>query len=259
MAKTATTPETGLNTPQAAGLSTQAAMPDWMKSQAANLGNENVSNEDLVIPRLAIIQSQSPELDADDPKYIEGAKQGQMFNTLTRALYDAIYLVDCFFRKEYAVFVKRTEGGGFRGSFPTEKEAVQYVAGSEDAQKLEVTETAIHFCLAVNPDTGSVLGEVAVPMTSTKLKVSRNWNSMIRMRGGDRFAGIWKMVTKKEKNDKGSFFNYNVSPGPWVSEAIYEAAKATYESIQSGMKDIDRTDSDSTTVTVEPPSAEERF
>lgn len=218
----------------------QGDMPDFLRN-STGLGNEGVNTEDLVIPRLSIIQSQSPELDADDPThYIEGCKQGQMFNTLTREVFDKILLVDCFYRKEFAVFVKRTAGGGFRGSYPSNSDAVAAVESSDKPMDLEIVETGLHFCLVVNPENNKVMGEVVVPMTSTKLKVSRAWNSQIRMRGGDRFAGMWYLVTKKEKNDKGTYYNFAVAPGPWVTKEIYETAKATYETIRSGKKDVER-------------------
>jgi hypothetical protein len=243
-----------VTTPAPAGLSTSTEMPDFLKGSTGT-GNENVQAADLVIPRLAIIQSQSPELDEDNAeKFIPGSKMGQMFNTLTREAMDYIFLVDCFYRKEYVVFVKRTEGGGFRGSYSTQAEANAAINESDAPDKLEVSETALHFCLVVNPDTGKAITEVVVPMTSTKLKVSRNWNSMIRMRGGDRFAGIWKLTTRKEKNDKGTFYNFTVTPGPWVNEEIYAKAKELYEAVSSGVKDVDRTDTGA-----EPGAEEKRF
>lgn len=232
---------TQVNTPAPAGVSTE--MPDFLKKQGSGLGNEGVNAADLVIPRLGIIQSTSPELDADDlSKYIPGAKLGQIFNTLTRELFDSITTVDCFFRKEFVVFVKRTAGGGFRGAHATQADAVAAVESSDKPQDMEIVETGNHFCLVVDPTNLKVLGEVVIPMTSTKLKISRTWNSMIRMRGGDRFAGTWTLSTKKEKNDKGTYYNFAVVPGPWVNEALYNRAKETYEAVVAGVKDVDRSE-----------------
>ena len=225
-------------TPAPAGLNNPADMPEYLK-KGTGAGNENVKAEDLVIPRLQIIQPNSPELDADDSKFIPDCKQGQMFNSLTRELFESITVCDVFFRKEWAVFVKRTAGGGYRGAFPTQADAVASMADSDKPQDLEIVETALHFALVIDA-AGKAVAEIVIPMTSTKLKVSRNLNSMIRMRGGDRFAGTYTITTKKEKNDKGTFFNFNVSPSSWVTEEVYARAQATYESIQAGIKDVDR-------------------
>jgi hypothetical protein len=65
--------------------------------KSAGRGLENITNDDITIPRLAIVQSGSPQRKKKDEKYIEGAEEGNMFNTVTNQLYDSsitIYLVD---------------------------------------------------------------------------------------------------------------------------------------------------------------------
>lgn len=236
--------ETGLSIIQDMGVST---MPDYLKKEGPGNGNENVHSEDLVIPRLGIIQDLSPELDADNPeKFIPGAKVGMLFNSLTRELHESVLLCNLFYRKEYVVFVKRSAGGGFRGAYPTEAEAIAALEMSDKPQDMEVTETGQHFCLVLSgPVEQKVLGEVVVSCTITKLKVSRNWNSLIRLRGGDRYAGTWHLGVVKEKNKAGQpYRNFVVSPGPWVKEEVFKLAEASYGEIQSGKKDVERTSDD---------------
>lgn len=227
------------------------AMPEWMREQSTGAGNENVQQDDLIIPRLGIIQDLSPQLDADNAeKYIPEAKVGQMFNSLTKDLYNEVVLVNLYFRKEYAVFVKRAAGGGFRGAFPTEAEAISAVEMSDKPSDMEIAETGLHFCLVLDgADTQRVLGEVVVSCTVTKLKVSRNWNSLIRLRGGDRFAGTWVLSTVKEKNKAGQpYRNFSVRPGPWVQPSVFALAKHTYTEILAGKKDVERdTDTEEST------------
>lgn len=60
-----------------------ATIPDWM---------ENAPEEDQIegqprIPRLAIAQGLSPQLQRNNPKYIPELKLGELFNTLTREVY----------------------------------------------------------------------------------------------------------------------------------------------------------------------------
>jgi hypothetical protein len=67
---------------------------------------------------------------------------------------------------------------------------------------------------------------------------------MIRLRGEDkaRFSGTWKLGAIKQKKDQYTFYNFAVTPGPWVNEETFLAAKRFYEAIHSGAKDIDRSD-----------------
>lgn len=218
-------------------------LPDYLKG-AQGLGNENVGQKDLTIPRLQIVQDLSPELDADNAeKFIPGAEKGMIFNTLTRELFPNVTCINVFYRMEYNVFILRKRGGGFRGTYPSQADAILAIEASDHPEDHEIMETGVHFVLIVNAD-GHPIGEAAIPMTSTKLKVSRSWNALIRGRGEnlDRFAGAWNLNTIKQKNDKGNFFNYAVAPKGWASREAYDHAKQFYQVISSGAKDLDRND-----------------
>lgn len=209
-------------------------VPDFLQ-QYGGAGNESVGATDITIPRLGLIQSLSPELDEDDPKYIPEAKAGDFFNSLTREVYAApvpIVFVDR--KKEFTVFKKRSAGGGFRGSFPTEADAKLYIKSGEDpVDQMDIVETATNFGMILDSE-NRVRSEIVIPMTSTKLKVDRQINSMIRLRGAARFSSVFYLESTKEKNDKGTFFNYKVTIGPWVTPEVAAAAKRMYDAIHSG-------------------------
>ena len=49
---------------------------------------EQLTQADLAIPFLQVIQAQSPQVTEGDAQFIEGAVKGQLFNTVTkRAIY----------------------------------------------------------------------------------------------------------------------------------------------------------------------------
>lgn len=230
------------------------AVPTHLQKAADQMGkgNENVTAADLTIPRIGLIQGLSPQIDPDSPKFIPGATMGQMFNSLTNELYDTIYLTDLFYRKEFGLFVKRKAGGGFRGSFPTEIDAVTAMEAMEDKANIECIETGVHFCLmleAADPekefgmDNMKAVGEFVLFFTVTKLKVSRNLNSLIRNRGQnlDRWAGVFRLDSGKETNAKGTFYNYVVCPAGWVNAEVNAVASQTFDQIAAGKREkIDR-------------------
>ena len=51
-------------------------------------GLEEASSNDFAIPFLRVIQAMSPQLKKSDGKYIDGAGQGMLFNTVTNEVYD---------------------------------------------------------------------------------------------------------------------------------------------------------------------------
>ena len=60
-----------------------ATLSDDLILASAGKGLQNISNDDVTIPRLAIIQSGSPQRKKKDEKYIDGADEGMIFSTVT--------------------------------------------------------------------------------------------------------------------------------------------------------------------------------
>jgi len=58
----------------------QEQMPEWL--QKGNAGSEDVSAKDMIMPRVDVLQALSPQINKKKPEFIEGAEQGQIFNTV---------------------------------------------------------------------------------------------------------------------------------------------------------------------------------
>ena len=66
----------------------EASVPAYIKQQEGIArGSEDVGQEDLTIPRLELVQALSPCRDEDDAAYIDGAKEGLLYNNVSRKLY----------------------------------------------------------------------------------------------------------------------------------------------------------------------------
>lgn len=216
-------------------------VPEFLKNQTSSRGSENVGANDLVIPRLELVQDLSPCRKKTDPSYIPGCEEGMLYNNVTRQLYGVeVLVIPVYFRKEWLIWKDRTAGGGFRGAFGSQAEAEAAMATLEDGNDCQVVDTAQHFCLALTPDTGKI-EEIVISMNKSKMKVSRKWNSLIRMNGGDSFSRIYRLSAVSEKNNKNQdYFNYAVTAAGFPTEAIYKRAEALYEAIASGAVQIDR-------------------
>lgn len=215
----------------------EVAIPDHIK-QGMGRGNEAVELSDLVIPRLEVVQALSPCLKKSDPTYIEGSQQGMLYNSVTRQLYSQnVVVCPVFFRKEYLVWKDRDSGGGFRGAFPTMEEAVARISQEEDAKLFQAQETAQQFSLLLDDATGST-EEIVVSMAKTKLKVSRQWNALIRINGNDRFSRLYNVFTVEDSNDKGDFWNFNVQTLGFAPLDVYKKAEALYESVAKGLRKV---------------------
>lgn len=233
-------PQAAAPTPQvpAKAQTTAVAIPDYIK-QGAGRGNEHVQMEDVVIPRIEVAQALSPCLKKSDPEYIEGAEVGSLYNSLTRELYgDKILVCPVIFRKEYLVWKDRLKGGGFRGAHATQQEAqVRILEQPSDEQKdYMVNETGQHLVLVVHDDGRTE--EAMVSMSKTKLKISRQWNSLVRINGGDRFARLYLLFTQDDETPKGEFKNFAVQTGGFPDKATYLQAEALYNAVSSGSRKV---------------------
>ena len=61
-----------------------AVMPAWITEGSA--GTDHIEDKDTQLPRLALAQKTSNQIDEDDPLHIEGLEFGHIFNDLTEHL-----------------------------------------------------------------------------------------------------------------------------------------------------------------------------
>lgn len=215
--------------------------PDF--AGANSRGSETVGAEDLTIPRLSLIQDLSPQRKKNNAEYIEGAVEGMMFNTVSNKLYDEVVFVPVFFRKEHVIWKDRDEGGGFRGAFPSNAEAVAALDELEDGAQCEISDTHQQFGLIINPDGSSE--QVVMSMSRSQMTPSRQLNSLVHMSEADRWARAYHVAAKTVNGPKGDYFNYRIDPIGWVDADIFAIGEAMYASIASGAADINRgTDKD---------------
>jgi hypothetical protein len=215
-----------------------AAAPAYIK-KGGGRGNEAVQTSDVIIPRIEVVQALSPCLKKQDPAFIAGSEVGDLFNSVTRKLYGpSVTVIPVLFTKEYLVWRDRKKGGGFRGAHPTVQEANARIAEEQKPEEFEAMETAQQLVLVVNED--GTTDEAVISMSRTKLKVSRQWNSLIRLNGGDRFSRAYTLFSTDDSNANGDDFkNFGIQLLDFPTEAQYKAAEKLYESIKTGARKVE--------------------
>lgn len=209
-------------------------IPDFMKQ--GNRGAENVGTDDMIIPRIELIQALSPVRKKSDPAYIEGAEEGMLYNNVTRTLYGTeVTVVPVYYTKQFLVWKDRKAGGGgsngFRGAFASKELADRAIAELAE-EALEVSDTAQHFVLVRNGDDWQ---EAVISMAKSKVKVSKRWNSLMRLSNTDSFSRAYKLSATTETNARNeSYFNFNVAALGFVNKDLYERAEKLYETIRTG-------------------------
>jgi len=81
-------------------------------SKGEGLGNEFIKAEHLQTPRVKQLQVMSHEVDENHSEFLEGAKPGDFFNTITRENYGKeMYIINIKFTEEFVIWRKRERGG----------------------------------------------------------------------------------------------------------------------------------------------------
>ena len=221
---------------------------DKMLEADSGAGLENITTEDMQIPFIRIIQALSPQLQKDDPLYIKGAEQGDIFNTVSQEIYkqdEGVVVVPAFFEKKFLEFQLRSSGGGFVRELAADDKDITMTSRENTIELLpngnELVRTHQHLVLAQSAD-GTIAPSV-LDMKKTQLKVSRRWNTLknsARLPSGALmpiYGTAWRVTTVLEANDQGKWFNYKLDRindvTPEIEKMMLEA-RNMYQGVSKG-------------------------
>ena len=225
-----------------------AELANEMAADAGD-GAQGITTADLAIPFLRILQQMSPQLAKRNGAYIEGANEGDIFNTVTGQIWDpdeGVVVVPCSYNFKIIEWIPRESGGGIANQYirgdtmpPSEKDD----RGKDiTANGNQLTDTAEHYVLIVSPD--GTFEQALITMSSTQLKHSRRWNSLtqqqtIMTEAGPKtaplYSRMYRLKTVGESKDDNNWSGWNITlEGPVKDLDLYRAAKAFCASVSTG-------------------------
>lgn len=235
-------------------------------------GGEDVTAEDKLIPRLAIIQALSDQIKKKHASYIEGAEIGDICDTSLGKLFKGqIIFLPVMYRMRYLEWAPRNTGKGLQEIHfsPEVLDACQ----RNDKMKYflengnEIVPTAEFYGFNVSDD----MRPVFIAMSSTQLKKARKWNSLltgekvIDPKTGLRFTPpfffrSYVLSTAEESNNEGEWSGWKIEPGVNLMELgqtigydwkqLKADAEAFLNSIRAGevQADVSSMESDGATI-----------
>ena len=205
-------------------------------------GQEGIESQDLMIPRISILQSMSPQVNKRDGQYVEGAEVGSIFNTVSNEVVDGeegITVVPIKYRRAHIEW--KANRGGFVMDHGSEASVLQQCTQDDGYKNIldngnEIVITGEYFLFVVRPD-GSY-DPALLSMTSSQLKKARRWNSMMNhlkipkpdgsgLFNPAMFYASYKLTTVPEENDQGSWFG-------WDIECLDGGSGGILESLENG-------------------------
>jgi len=225
-----------------------AVLAEDSKSMSG-FGTLNLSR-DTAIPYISILQTSSPQVNPSKAEYIESAKAGQLFNTVTQESFDALEVIPVFYHLKYVEWKPREQGGGFINSHDADSGIIGQTKRDPMTNKMvlpngnHIVQTAYHFVLML---TGEGYQNAVISMSSSQLKKSRRWNSLMlsqKVKGPSgmftppTYSFTYNLSCVSESNDRGSWFGFSIEKGDQVTDAsLYGEGKAFAQSASSGAVD----------------------
>lgn len=224
----------------------------------------NADAEDLVMPRLKVLQDKSAECDtSEDAKYIEGAEVGDMVEIISRKVYkDTINFVPVKNVIQYLEW----EGTGKQAALINNygSDATMFLKCKEEndldergkvigtSKKSRIIKTYNLYGLIVD---GNDISMVVIPMSGSKAKVAKKLNTLmvsqthtIKDKEGKivktiklpAFGKVYKLKSVPESYEGNNYFNYDIEiikdkltiNFSENGSSIYQAAKNMFDMIK---------------------------
>jgi hypothetical protein len=217
----------------------------------AGKGVKDMTLDDVGIPYLYVLQSNSPQVNVDHPSYVRGATAGMFFNNLSGEIYDGresgLTVIPCAYERKYVEWVDRDEGGGWIADHDISSNILSE-CHPDDKKRPRlgnnhlIVETAYHYLFMKNP-VNQHWEQIVLPTKSTFLKKSRRWNKALMAtmipntdKVAPRWLYLWTLKTTKEQRDTNVWSNIDVTKlDEMVNIDQYRAAKQFAELIEAGM------------------------
>lgn len=237
------------------GLASIGEIPEFLRNQIGNAaGMEEVEQNDLLLPRLGLCQSLSPQRRKSDAAYIPELKEGDLFNTVTKEIYgEQLEVIALFFFKNRIKYNPIDQGGGIDcisvngvdgGRISPDGCSVCKFSvwgnGSKDEDKNNDHPdcTLYHNFMAFIPHTGS---PIAISYKSTGLKISKEMLAGVRITRLPMYAKKYVITVTEMKANNNVWYEKKLIPNGFVDPDTFKAMEAQFESLKQMNIQVDTT------------------
>lgn len=191
------------------------------------LGNEGITRDDILMPRIGLAQKMSPEIDPTvAARYIEGLQFTDLFNSSSRKNYGKGPLYFVILRRDeprWVEFNPIAEGGGIRDlNVPNGDPRTEFTAGP-NGERVKPIATQFHdfLVLLLNEfDPSEPYNNIAaLSMKSSGIKAAKHLNFLIQQRGQKLISkGVYELRTGSDvdKKTNGVYAIYKFKNAGWL-------------------------------------------
>ncbi len=209
---------------------------------------EQADKDSFAIPFLRILQGLSPQASKSNGKYIEGAEEGMIFNTVSQEFFDttkvSVQIVPVYYRRAFMEWKTRENGGGYVAEHPTAA-GIELLATTERDDKNrdilpngnQISDTRYHYVMLVHED--GTFEPLVLTMERSQLKKSKRLNSDINLKrkakGVPTAAIMYNVGIEGESKDDNSWWGWDLKfSGLVQDQALFDAAVEFQGQIRAG-------------------------
>lgn len=201
-----------------------ASSLDALFEKDAGRGLAGITAETMIIPRLYLLQDNSPQVKEGIQAYVPGARPGMWFNTVTEKPIGAPHFLPVSFRLRYVGWRPRNDdgsGGGLvrmdvpREEFETyESTGIGIRSYHDEKGVVDVVETPEWAVLLVGEDGTSMAAAISFP--KTKFKAAGKINTTVAMQEARRadgstftppaYANVFRLTSRREGEGSNAYF-----------------------------------------------------
>lgn len=185
----------------------------------------NLSNEDLLLPRVELLQGQSPAV-------LEGThKAGELVNSISKdPMPEDMKIIPILVEKNFIRWKPRDEGGGieYRTKDATDPR-VQEDTKWHGEEKPKCTAYLNFLCMVEGEDM-----PIVVSFCNTSYQAGRKLLTLGKMAGGDIFNRKYRLGAQKRQNQYGIFYVFTVENAGSTTDEERSAAEALYKVFEQG-------------------------
>lgn len=224
-------------------------LPEFLKTEIGNqAGMENVEQGDLLLPRLGLCQSLSPQRRKNDSLFIPGLEEGQLFNTVTSEIYGTELDINLlFFFKNRIKFFPIKEGGGIDCTSPNGidggrispvgcascKFSTWGNGAIDDEHGNDPPLCTLYHNYMSFTEKGFAPTPLAISYKSTGIKASKQMLAGIRISNMPMFAKSYKVTVVEMRDGDNVWFEKKITPGKFVDQPTYRQMEELFNQLKA--------------------------
>jgi len=226
-------------------------------------GFEEISQATMAIPFIRILQKLSPQLNKQEPGFIDGAEEGHFVNTITKQVLGSSF--KCIVLKFEHIYIEwRPKRGGFVSYHAVENAerlAVEKTFGKWKTEEGNLLQENYVYLILVEHFENE--GVAVFSLSSSMIKTAREWNRLMTshmMDNGKKampYYLVWELQTEYKSNEKGSWYTPTVKFSRYIGPEQYKITQKERKILPS--RQIDYAQLESATAKSDELETEEAF